>query len=241
MQRTAEVVRDYVTIRTPSGGYVVKRLVSPGVVVQPGMPILKIAQLDRVRLQANVSERDVAAIRVGSPVVVTAPTAGTPPLTARVTAVFPFVDAGSRTAVVEAVVDNAGRRYLPGQYVAMEFVTGQQAGAVSVPRGAVAHHGGKATVWVVREGRAEPREVATGLENAERVQVVRGVAAGERLVVRGRDGLYAGARVTEVAAAAPASGASAPGTVTPPGSPARGSTPDAAGPANTKEGGHAGH
>ena len=54
------IVRDYVSIVAPTSGYVVKRLVAPGVLVQPGMAILKIAQVDRVRLQANVGEKDIA-------------------------------------------------------------------------------------------------------------------------------------------------------------------------------------
>jgi multidrug efflux pump subunit AcrA (membrane-fusion protein) len=79
---TAQVVRDYVTITAPSAGYVVKRLVAPGVLVQPGMAILKIAQIDKVRLQANVGEKDLASIKVGSRVTVTTTGAGVPPITA---------------------------------------------------------------------------------------------------------------------------------------------------------------
>ncbi len=202
--RTATVVRDYVTILAPSTGYVVKRLVAPGVLVQPGMAILKLAQIDRVRLQANVGEKDVGSIRVGSPVTVTLAGAGQPPITARVTSVFPFVDQGPRTAVVEAVVDNPGRRFLPGQYVQMEFVTGERAAALTVPRGAVARMGGKATVWVVKDGRAEPYQVTTGLEGPERIEIARGLVGDERVIARGHDGLYAGARVVDVAGATPA-------------------------------------
>ena len=215
---TAEIVRSYATIVAPSSGYVVKRLVAPGVLVQPGMPILKLAQIDRVRLQANVGEKDLAAIRVGSPV--TASTAaGGEPVTARVTAVFPFVEGGGRTAVVEAVVDNPGRRFLPGQYVTMRFVTGERPQALSVPRGAVASAGGRATVWIIDGERVQPREVTTGLETAERVEIVGGLAAGDRVIARGHEGLYAGARVREVA--------SAPAPSAPPPTP--------------KEGAHAGH
>jgi len=195
--RTAPVVRDYVTILAPSAGYVVKRLVAPGVLVQPGMAILKITQIDRVRLQANVGEKDLASIRVGSPVKV-ATTAGGPPIAALVTAVFPFVDQGGRTAVVEAVVDNAGRRLLPGQFVSMEFTTGERGSALHVPRGAVSRLGGKATVWVIKDGRAEPLPVTTGLEGPERVEITQGLVGGERVVSRGHEGLYAGARVSEV-------------------------------------------
>jgi multidrug efflux pump subunit AcrA (membrane-fusion protein) len=228
--RTATVVRDYVTIVAPSSGYVVKRLVAPGVLVQPGMPILKIAQVDRVRLQANVGEKDIAAIRVGSPVGVTT-TAGQS-LTARVTSVFPFVDQGSRTAVVEAIVDNRDRRLLPGQYVTMQLVTGERANAITVPRGAVARLGGTAKVWVVSDGRAEPREVTTGLEGAERVEIVRGLTGSEQVVARGHENLYTGARVTDTTATAPPAAANVPGSP---------SKPDETRSMPRKEGGHAGH
>jgi HlyD family secretion protein len=242
-ERTAQIVRDYVTIVAPTSGYVVKRLVAPGVLVQPGMPILKVAQVDRVRLQANVGEKDVAAIRVGSPVTVTT-TAG-PGLTARVTSVFPFVDQGPRTAVVEAIVDNRDRRLLPGQYVTMAFVTGERAAAITVPGGAVARLGGAAKVWVVSDGRAEPREVTTGLESNERVEIVRGLSGRERVVARGHENLYAGARVTDATAAAPPAGHAGHGSTTG-SSDAAGTAPAAPSKSDEmkpapEEGGHAGH
>jgi len=233
--RTAQVVRDYVNILAPSAGYVVKRLVPPGVLVQPGMAILKITQIDRVRLQANVGEKDLALIRVGSPVKV-ATTAGGPPIAARVTAVFPFVEQGGRTAVVEAVVENPGRRLLPGQYVSMELTTGERPDALHVPRGAVAREGGQATVWVIADGRAEPHRVTTGLVSIERVEIANGLRVGDRVVAGGHGGLYAGARVSEVAGG-PAE------RPEPRESEAAGGRPpaDEKQPAKTKEGGHGGH
>ena len=198
---TAGIVRGYVDIAAPSPGYVVKRLVAPGVLVQPGMAILKLAQIDRVRLQANVGERDVASIRVGSPVKVTGVVPGQPAITARVTAVFPFVDPGARTAVVEAIVDNPGRRFLPGQYVTMQFITGERAAALTVPARAVSRMGTTATVWVVNGERAEPRAVTTGLEGPERTEITRGLEGDEQIVVRGHEGLYAGAPVKDVSSA----------------------------------------
>jgi len=203
-RRTAQVVRDYVNITASSAGYVVKRMVAPGVLVQPGMPILKIAQIDRVRLQANVGEKDLGSIRVGSPVVVTTSGSNSYSITARVTSMFPFVDQGARTGVVEAVVENNGRRLLPGQYVQMQFVTGERPEALSVPRGAVVRMGGKASVWVVKEDRAEPIEVTIGLENPERTEIVRGLVGDERVIARGHEGLYAGARVSDVGRPLPA-------------------------------------
>jgi membrane fusion protein (multidrug efflux system) len=228
---TAKVVRDYVVIEAPSSGYVVKRLVAPGVLVQPGMAILKIAQIDRVRLQANVGERDLASIRAGSPVTVTPVGSNQRALTVRVTSVFPFVDQGPRTAVVEATVDNSARRFLPGQYVLMQFSTGDRGDAVTVPRAAVARMGDTSTVWVVRDDRAEPRPVTTGLEGPDRVEIIQGLTPGERVVVRGREGLYAGARVADVAASKPAR----PELADPK------SMPETGGEERTKEGAHGRH
>src|SRR5262249_20464601 len=108
--RTEQIVRDYVNITAPIAGSVAKRLGAPGVLVQPGMAILKVTQLDKVRLQANVGEKDLAAISVGSPVVVTTAGTGASPFTTSVSSVFPFVDQGPRTAVVEAVVENTVSR-----------------------------------------------------------------------------------------------------------------------------------
>ena len=201
--RTATVVRDYATIEAPSQAYVVKRLVAPGVLVQPGMAIFKIARIDRVRLQANVGERDLAEIRIGAPVVVRSLASDQAALRARVTSVFPFVDQGPRTAVVEALVDNPTRRLLPGQYGAMTIVIGERPGALTVPRAAVARLGRASTVWVARDGLAVRRDVITGLENGDRVEIRSGLAEGERVVARGREALYAGARVVEARGAAP--------------------------------------
>jgi HlyD family secretion protein len=195
--RTATIVRDYVTIAASADGYVVKRLVSPGVLVQPGMAILKVARIDRIRLQANVGEKDLASIRLGSPVRVATSDGGQVPLTVKVTSVFPFVDQGPRTAVVEALVDNSARRFVTGQYVTMQFVTGERAAAVTVPAAAVTRMGGKATVWVAKDGRADPRAVLTGLQNPERVEIAQGLESGERVITRGHESLYAGAHVRD--------------------------------------------
>jgi RND family efflux transporter MFP subunit len=238
MQRTARIVRDYVNIVAPSTGYVVKRLVAPGVLVQPGTAILKIARIDKVRLQANVGEKDLQSIKVGSPVMVT--TTGGEPFTARVTSAFPFVDQGGRTAVVEAIMDNPERRLLPGQYVTMRFVTGERSEALSVPRGAVVRMAGKAAVWVVAGDRAERRDVVTGLDGAERVEIVSGLRAGEQVIARGHEGLYAGARISPVSASAPAPATAEPAA--PREIKGMGDMPmPAAVPDKPKEGGHAGH
>jgi hypothetical protein len=152
---------------------------------------------------------------------------------------------------VEAVVDNPGRTLLPGQYVTMEFVTGDRGAALTLPVAAVSRLGPQATVWVVKEDRVEARPVATGLQSADRVEITQGLEAGERAVVQGREGLYGGARVRETAAggaAAAGSGAAPPGAAhehaappAPAEAPAAPAHNHGAPAATPKDSGHAGH
>jgi hypothetical protein len=77
----------------------------------------------------------------------------------------------------------------------MQFVTGERASAVTVPRNAIVRLGGGARVWVADAERVTPRDVTVGLESTDRAEVVSGLTGNERVVVRGHEGLYAGARI----------------------------------------------
>jgi len=115
------------------------------------MPILTVAQIDRVRLQANVSDRDIARVKLGN--VVTARFDKYPDLVirGRVTTIFPLSDQLSRTAVVESVVPNPGHRLFPGDAVKMQITTSRLSDVISVPLSAIVQKGGRTHVWVVRE------------------------------------------------------------------------------------------
>ena len=138
---TADIVRGYTDIRATVNGVVAARLVSPGVLVQPGTAVLKISQIDSVRLQANVSQDDLRGIKVGAPVV--ARDANKRVIAqARVTATFPAADPAARTSIVEALVPNPGFKLLPGQYVSLEIGQGRSESALSVPADAIVQRTG---------------------------------------------------------------------------------------------------
>lgn len=151
--RTAGIVRDYTTLTTSSGGVVAARLVSPGTLVQPGMAILRIEDDRVMRLQASVAEADLTGIRVGYPVIVTAPGDDTLRISARVTSIFGAADAQTRTTVVEALAPNQAGRLRSGQYVTMQIATGPSHPALTVPLAAVRRDANqKAFVWTMVAG-----------------------------------------------------------------------------------------
>lgn len=134
---TASVVRGYTEIRANVGGVVTQRLVSPGVLVQPGAPILKIAQIDPIRLQANVAESDVAGIRVGSAVRVHTMKDPTHVVETKVTSIFPAADPTARTVIVEGLTPNPDHHFVPGEYIVMEIATQRMNDVVTVPSSAI--------------------------------------------------------------------------------------------------------
>lgn len=141
------IVRGYTEIRSLTDGYVVERLIAPGTLLTPGTPILRIAQLDKVRVQAFVSEKDLAGIQLGAPVVIQSAKDGKQ-WTAKVTSIFPSADPTARTGLVEAIVDNVGVQLLPGQSVIVRISKRRIPDALTVPNEAITQFNGQPAVWV---------------------------------------------------------------------------------------------
>lgn len=167
-RRAEAIVTSYTQITAPVSGVITERLVSPGTLVMPGMVLLKLRTIDRVRLQANVAESDALGIRAGNPVTATVPADPNLRLNARVTSVFYAANPQSRTVTVEAVVPNDTGRLLPGQYVVMQIAKGNPQKIISVPLSAVQRDAdGKPFVWVVRQNQAEGKVTYTCVMHPE--------------------------------------------------------------------------
>lgn len=214
---TASVVRGYTEIRALVDGVVTQRLISPGVLVNPGQALLKVAQLSPIRLQANVAGADLARIRVGAAVTVRPRDGAGQPVTARVTSITPAIDPVARTGVVEALYPNADARFLPGQYLVMEIATreSQQALRVlssalrweSAASSAVLSTNEAAYVWLATATSSEalPRftvrrvRVRTGASDGSYTEVLSGLTVGQQVVARGHEDLEDGDTVAAAA------------------------------------------
>lgn len=213
----------YAEIRAEIDGVITERIVSPGSLVAPGQVLLRISSVAPIRIQANVPEADLAKVRVGQSVSVLHRDRAEAPVKARVTATSPSVDATSRTGVVEAVLPNADRRFLPGQFVSMVLPLGAERTQLTVPAAAlqstvasgdaVQAQESASFVWVTTpvDGQAgrftvARRPVVTGPGAGDQIAILSGVDAGARVVVTGAAGLIDGQTVAaaeaEVAATA---------------------------------------
>jgi Cu(I)/Ag(I) efflux system membrane fusion protein len=183
IKRTRQVP-DSVKILAPSKGFVLARNVSPGQKFDKGTEWYRIADLSRVWILADVFENEAQYLRPGVGARVSLPSQGKS-FSARVSEVLPEFDPVTRTLKVRLEAENPGFALRPDMFVDVELpITFPP--TIAVPVDAVLDSGLKKTVFVERgEGFFEPRQVETGWRFEDRVQIVKGLAAGERIVVGG--------------------------------------------------------
>jgi membrane fusion protein, copper/silver efflux system len=181
--RSGKVINS-VTVYSPFRGVVLKRNAFPKQRVSPETELYSIADLDRVWVMADVYESDAPVVHLGMPVRVLLPYSGQR-LSGRVDFVQPTLDPMTRTLKVRIDAANPRLTLKPEMFVDVEFEIARPA-RVTVPVEAVLDSGTRKTVFVDRgNGYFEPRQVETGEQVGERIEIVRGLAAGERIVTSG--------------------------------------------------------
>jgi cobalt-zinc-cadmium efflux system membrane fusion protein len=174
-------------LQSPLAGKVVKRNLSRGQFVEPTLTAFRVADLSRVFIALAVFERDVAAIRSGDSVELSAANGAGAPVHGSVAYAGDEIDLQTKTAAVRVIVEQPDTPLRPGQSVLAKIQTSARAGHTLVaPRDAVTSIDGKPTVFVAHdELSVEPRSVKLGRQDASHVEIIDGLRAGERVVVNG--------------------------------------------------------
>jgi Cu(I)/Ag(I) efflux system membrane fusion protein len=173
-------------LRSQTDGVVIEMMARAGMRFMPGEPLFQIADLSSVWLVANVFEQDLAAIRTGQAATVSMSAYPGRKFTGKVTFVYPTVQPETRTARVRIELPNEDGLLKPDLYGTVEIGTGETVAAVSIPESAVLDSGTRRVVLIERGGGAfEPREIELGARGDGYAEVVKGLEAGERVVVNG--------------------------------------------------------
>jgi RND family efflux transporter MFP subunit len=172
----------FTSIRSPVGGRVVDRLAEPGDTAVPGEPLLNIYDPTALRVEVPVRESLAVSLRAGQTLAVEVPSLGER-FEGDIDEIVPFAEAGARTLLVKVRLP-ADPRLFAGLYAKAAVPAGPRE-RLLVPEAAVERVGQLAFVRVLGpEGAAVRRAVTTGQRDATgRVEVLSGLAAGERVVV----------------------------------------------------------
>ncbi len=183
--RAASVYLDYAAVKAPFDGTVTRRNVETGDIAAPGMPLFVVEDLSRMKAVAEVPESAVAGLRAGAPAEVVVTSLANSVRTGVVDEILPAADPRSRTFTVRVVLDNADGTLRSGMFARLRLPedAGTKTAAVSVPESAVVRRGPLTGVFTVDDGGvARLRWVTLGAARDGSVEVLTGLAAGERIV-----------------------------------------------------------
>jgi RND family efflux transporter MFP subunit len=176
-----------IPVRTPIAGTVIERNVTNGQFVGPdNPPLVTIADLSNVWVQADVFERDVHSISVGQKAEVTTTAYPDEHFIAHVSNIGSVVDAQTRTAKVRVLVANRDLRLKPGMFISVRLSLPNADSSLTVAAKAVFVENSKSFAYL-QTGAQEfvRREVETAARGSDRLRVLRGLAAGDRVVSDG--------------------------------------------------------
>jgi RND family efflux transporter MFP subunit len=179
--------REYAVLKAPFVGVIQETHVAPGSYVNVGQPVATLVRTDPLRLRAGVPERSAIGIAEGQPVRVFLE--GQPkPLEARISRISPALDVSSRALIIEADIENSGGRLRTGLFAEAEILVDAQQQALAVPASSVVAFGGVEKVWTVKDNKAQPQPIRTGRREADRVEVLSGLEAGQWILTNGAEG-----------------------------------------------------
>lgn len=209
-KRLFEVQRTYVQyarIVAPFDGYVTKRYVDPGALIAPGSgsasagnTVVTVMDLSRVKVLANVQERDISGVRLGDPVSLTVDAYTNQTFQGKVTKFAPALDPSTRTLLVEIDVPNEDLSLKPGMFARVILVLERRMQALTVPSEALLVNELGSFIYIVgapADGASTVRRVAvrTGIEDGGQVEVLAGPQPDDRIVQIGKELVRDGSRV----------------------------------------------
>lgn len=182
---TARAAQQLLTVRTPTAGTVRAVLTAPGAPVDTSTPIVAVANLERLEVNVDLSEFDVAQVERGMKAVVNVDALGGEsfPGKVRFVALTGSDTSGVVTFPVQvSLTETDGVK--PGMNVSVQIIVAQRKNVIQIPVEAVIGEDEEASVEVIGAGgEPVPRKVKLGIANNKRVEIVKGLREGELVVL----------------------------------------------------------
>ncbi|MEN3326006.1 MAG: rane fusion protein heavy metal efflux system [Acidobacteriota bacterium] len=173
------------SLNSPIDGIVVERSATVGASVGTDANLFKIIDLSRVWIDADVFEKDLPRVRPGQEVKCTVTAVPGSTFSGRVILINSVVDPETRTVKVRTEVANPDGRLKPDMFANVQIVTDLNRAAISIPQSAVLNDEGKTIVFVAAGNGYQKRQVQAGIQNNDRVEIIDGLTAGDKVVVKG--------------------------------------------------------
>ena len=181
-------------LRAPFSGIIGLRQVSVGAYATTTTEVATLTKTAPLKVEFNVPERYAGMLPEGTELTFTAEGDLTT-RNAKVYASDSRVDPETRTFAIRAIYPNADGKLIPGRYVNVNLVTQRFDNTLAVPSAAIVSEMGIDKVFVCKNGKAQPVEIAKGLRTDAMVQVLRGLVPGDTVITSGTMQLRSGQNV----------------------------------------------
>ena len=191
----AQMQLEYATVRAPISGVVSTRHIKTGNMIRENDPAFRVTDFDPLRAVMHVPERELNKLREGQTATLRFDALPGEVFNGRVKLISPTVDpeTGTFRAIVE--VRDPSRQVKPGMFGRVQIQYDQRDNALLIPKQAVLEEDDESAVFVVQDSIAVRRVVTTGYTSDNRIEILDGVAQGERIVITGQATLQDSARV----------------------------------------------
>src|SRR6202045_1207496 len=180
----------YSEIRSPINGVVTDRSLYPGEMAAAGTPLLTVMDTSSVIARAHIPQDQAALLKLGDKATITVP-GEEDPIEGKVTVVSPALDPNSTTVEVWVQAENPKGRLRPGTSVQISMLARSVPDALVIPAAAVQTSADGSTYVMVAgsDNKAHQKTVKTGIRQGDQVQILEGLAEGERVITSGAYGL----------------------------------------------------
>lgn len=196
-----EVVKTHISkgfIRSPINGVVEDKFMNNGEMSAPGIPILSIVDVSRVKISAGIPEKYVEQIKNGQDVKITVEVLPGVDFTGKISYISPSLAQGSRTFEIEIVINNKDRLLKPEMSANVELARKEDENAIAIPQDYIIDYGDEKYVFVYDNGIAKKTDLTLGGRNENLVLVKSGLNAGDKLIIEGFQTLNDGEKVKVV-------------------------------------------
>jgi membrane fusion protein, multidrug efflux system len=185
-------------LRSPIRGTISSRQIRYGEAVTPGRLAFQVVDLDRLRVEVNLPEKDLARLRTGQRARIRSEVLDGIETAGRLQRISPVVDPATGTVKVTVAIERGDSPLRPGMFVNVDLVVDTHDQALLLPKRAIVYDEGEPLAFVISGETAVRTPLTLGFTDRDRVEVLSGVSAGDQVVIVGQSLLRDGAEVRVV-------------------------------------------
>ncbi|AVX19594.1 RND family efflux transporter, MFP subunit [Carboxydocella sporoproducens DSM 16521] len=182
------------TLTSPINGVVTARNIDPGEMASPGVPVLTIVDDSTMLVEVGLMENQINYARPGQTVEVKITATGRT-YQGVIQSISPAADPRSKSYLTRIEINNADETVKGGMVAEVTLAAQEKDKALLIPKAAIVEKLGARYVYVVTGNKVDEVKIETGLSDAEKVEVLSGIKAGQKVVIAGQNLLADGTEV----------------------------------------------